>query len=89
MCCIIALLLLIGPRTAMIVLWFMDYFKGIFETTIWPILGFIFMPCTTLAYAFTMHENNRQIDGGWVILMIIAALFDLGMYSSSSRSRSS
>ena len=55
-----------------------DWFSQAYETTIWPLLGWFFMPFTTLAYMAAMLNNDHQVSGGWIILMFFAILFDLG-----------
>ena len=31
-----------------------------YDTKIWPVLGFVFLPLTTLAYATAMHYGGRE-----------------------------
>jgi len=76
--CLIVILALLIPRVAMALIWlFTDWFST-FATWIWPLLGFFFMPYTTLAYMAAMLNNNSHVSGGWLILVIAAALVDLG-----------
>jgi uncharacterized membrane protein YccC len=55
-----------------------DWFGRAYETAIWPFLGFLFMPFTTLAYMAAMLNNNRQISGWWVVLIVVTVVLDLG-----------
>ena len=51
------------PRFAiLLVVLFSDYIGSAYETTLWPVLGFFFMPLTTLSYAFAMNSNG-SVDG--------------------------
>ena len=52
MCCFLTALLVAGPRLAILVWWIFSplYISSIFQTWIWPILGWIFLPWTTLMY---------------------------------------
>lgn len=67
------------PRLIMIGIWlFTNWFSMAYNTMIWPLLGFIFLPYTTLAYMAAMINNDGQIAGAWLILIIVAVFFDLG-----------
>lgn len=86
--CLLALFSLITPRLVMIFILLMtDWFSRAYETVMWPVLGFIFMPYTTLAYMGAMLNNGQSVSGGWLILVIIAVIADLGGQSSSVSSR--
>ncbi len=77
--CIFFLLALITPRLVLFFIWLLtDYFSRAYATLIWPLLGFFFMPYTTLAYMAAMLNNNHQLSGGWVVLLIVAVVVDLG-----------
>ncbi len=60
-----ALSALILPRVMMVIAFLMtDWFGRSFETRLWPILGFLFMPYSTLAYMAAMLKNNHVLTGG-------------------------
>jgi hypothetical protein len=46
------------------------------------------MPYTTLAYMAAMLNNNHQVSGWWLALIIVAALIDLGGNGETARRRS-
>jgi len=76
--CLPLLLILFFPRVLLVLIAvFTNWFHSAFDTLLWPILGFFFMPYTTLAYMGAMLMNNHAISGGWWIVIIIAALVDL------------
>lgn len=83
--CILVLLALFLPRVTLFCLWlFGDYLNRAFSGQVfWPLLGFFFAPYTTLAWAFANLHGGVQ--GGYVILVIFAALLDLGSFGSGSR----
>ncbi|HVQ27409.1 MAG TPA: hypothetical protein VMV01_19615 [Planctomycetota bacterium] len=88
--CVVILLLLGLPRLALFALWlWSDYLGRAFSGTsqLWPILGFLFMPFTTLAYAFSMNTWG-EIRGLGTVAVIIAVLVDLGALGASRRKRS-
>ena len=66
------------PRVVLFVLFLSgDYIGRAYEGFIWPFLGFLFMPVTTLAYAWAQNEHGG-LNGvfTWVVF-IIAILIDL------------
>jgi hypothetical protein len=86
--CLLGCLALSAPRFVfLLVFLFTDYLSRAYETTIWPFLGFFFLPLTTLAYAGAMNENGGQIDGIWLVLVILAVAVDLGIIRFGSRRR--
>ena len=77
--CIFAFVALAVPRIMMFLAFlFTDWFGRAFETQVWPILGFVFMPYTTLAYLAAMLNNNHALSGGWLALFIVAIIIDVG-----------
>ena len=87
--CIVILLLLGLPRLALFALYlgstYLDRaYTGV--SVLWPILGFLFMPFTTLAYAFSRNTWGA-VQGLGTVLMIVAVLVDLGMLGASRRKR--
>ena len=45
------------PRIVLMILWlFTNYLTRAYETYVWPTLGFVFLPATTLAYAIAVPE---------------------------------
>ncbi len=86
--CLIALLALVFPRLAIIlVVIFSDYIGQAYQTVIWPLLGFFFMPLTTLAYAWAIHSNNGSVSGIYLVVVIITALIDLGILGGGAHPR--
>lgn len=86
--CLLALIALCIPRTVMFFIWLLtDWFSQAYSTFIWPFLGFLFMPFTTLAYMAAMINNEHSLSGGWIVLLIVAVLIDLGCMGGSSVSK--
>ncbi len=77
--CLLALLSLLFPRVIIVGVWlFSDYLGRAYESVLWPVLGFFFLPLTTLAYAFAVNSNG-SVTGFYLVVVVIAVLFDLGM----------
>ncbi len=74
--CLVALIALAFPRFAIVlVIIFSDYLGRAYETILWPVLGFLFMPMTTLAYAAAINERG-SVSGVWLVLVVLAVLYD-------------
>lgn len=83
--CLVALIALAFPRLAIIlVVIFSDYIGNAYQTTLWPLLGFFFLPLTTLAYALAMNANG-SVSGLYLVILVIAVLMDLGMLGAGAK----
>ncbi len=70
------------PRLALLFLWILTPRLGnVFDTFIWPLLGFLFMPLTTIVYVLAYKPGHGL--GFWgLIVVILALLVDLGSYAA-------
>ena len=87
--CLLGLLALVAPRLVLVLLWiFSNYVGDACETVIWPFLGFLFMPVTTLAYAWAWHlEPQGSIQGLGTVVVVIAVLLDLGIIGGNAKKK--
>jgi hypothetical protein len=87
--CIIGCLALCMPRLALFLVWLFNpiYLNEVYQTFLWPLLGFIFLPLTTLAYAWAWHFGDGSVNGVGLIAVILAVLVDLGLIGSGESSR--
>jgi len=84
---LVGCLALIAPRFAiLLVVFFSDYIGQAYQTVIWPFLGFLFMPLTTLAYAWAINSSG-SVAGLQLVVVVIAVLMDLGVVGGSAASR--
>lgn len=86
--CLAVALALIAPRLTIIVLWLLTHwFRGIFDSALWPILGFIFMPMTLLWYTAVQH----WFGGAWtfwpIVGVVIAVLIDISPARAKRKER--
>jgi len=86
--CLAVALALIAPRLTIIVLWLLTHwFRGIFDSALWPILGFIFMPMTLLWYTAVQH----WFGGAWtfwpIVGVVIAVLIDISPAKAKRKER--
>lgn len=83
--CLLGCLALSVPRFVLFVLWlFTDYTARAFESNLWFFLGFLFLPFTTLAYAWAKNTNG-SVEGIYLAIVIFAVLVDLGIVSFGRR----
>ena len=86
--CLLAILALPMPRVVILLLWFLSgWFRGVFDTLLWPILGFLFLPTTLLWYVAV----QRWFGGQWtlwpIVGLVVALLIDLSPARGRRRSR--
>jgi hypothetical protein len=87
MACLLALFALLLPRVTLFFVWlFSDYLHRAYQTAIWPVLGFLFMPLTTLAYAYAVNSKG-SVSGIYFVLTLLAALIDLGLLGGGEAGR--
>jgi len=76
-----------APRFAiLLVVFFSSYIGRAYETTLWPFLGFLFMPLTTLAYAWAINSRG-SVAGFHLAVVVVAVLIDLGLVGGSASRR--
>jgi hypothetical protein len=87
--CLLLILVLAFPRLGLLLLFFFThYLDRAFQSILLLILGFLFLPLTTLAYAW-MINSGLQVAGINLLWLLIAALIDLGALGGGySRRRS-
>jgi hypothetical protein len=76
--CLLLILFLAFPRIALLLLFlFSNYLERAYHGLIMPLLGFLFLPLTTLAYAW-MANTGRPTTGVNLLILIVAVVVDLG-----------
>jgi hypothetical protein len=87
--CLLALLALISPRLALVLLWiFSDLLSRAFDSWIIPLLGFFLLPWTTLTYtAFWDWGAGREVVGFEWFFVVLAFVIDLASYGQGQRAR--
>lgn len=88
--CLVVLLAVAAPRVAIAVLYFFStWFKGIFDSALWPVLGFFFLPTTMLWYTAVHHWWAGQWTLWPVVGIVIALMIDLSPAKQKKRSKRS
>jgi hypothetical protein len=93
MCCLFTILLFLGPRVADIIWWIVQplrwqaAFGGSF---IWPILGIIFLPFTTLMWVLVAPlgmSSMNTFDWVWIAIAVVLDIASYGGGGYGNRSR--
>jgi hypothetical protein len=83
--CLLVLASFCAPRVALFFIFLLtDWIKQAYDSALWPLLGFFFMPYTTLAYMAAMLNNDHNVSGGWLVLVVVAVFLDLGGQSKTT-----
>ena len=76
--CLIVVLIALFPRIVLIVMFLTsNYLERAYHGLLLPLLGFIFLPLTTLAYAW-MVNTRQPVEGIGLVILVIAIIVDLG-----------
>lgn len=82
--CLLFLFSLIGPRFALGYVWiFTTLVDRAYDNVIVPVLGFVFLPWTTLTYALA-YDGNGVSSIGW-FFVAIAFLGDVASIAAARR----
>ena len=86
MCCFFTALLVFGPRLAILTWWIYSpvYISSLFQSWIWPLLGWLFLPWTTLMYMTVAGGGIVGFD--WLFLGL-GVFADMASYFGGYRER--
>lgn len=81
--CLVGCIAVAFPRLALFFVWLFGdgYLSRAFDSWLFPLLGFFFLPLTTLAFAYGMNSLGRPGEMeplGW-LLVALGAVGDLGL----------
>ena len=87
--CLVGCLAIAFPRLALFLVWLLggSYLDRAYDHWLWPVLGFFFLPLTTLTFAYgvnSLGHGQGMTSLGW-LLTAIAVAADLGLLSGGSR----
>jgi hypothetical protein len=79
-----------GPRVLLAAIaFFSNYLGRAFDGSfLLPFLGWLFLPWTTLAYAWAINSNG-QVTGIHAVVVVVAVLVDLGIVGGGAAKRKS
>jgi hypothetical protein len=84
-CCLVAAVLIGAPRIGLFITWLAQpgrFTVAFGSAWLWPLLGFLILPWTTLAYVFVAPGGLNLFK--WIILAI-ALLIDLAAHGGGGR----
>jgi hypothetical protein len=71
-----------GPRIAFLFWWiFGDKVDAAFDTWIWPLLGVLLLPWTSIAYVLAWGPIDGVSGAGW-LLVVIGLFLDFATYGA-------
>jgi hypothetical protein len=77
------IVILMFPRVVLVLMWlFSNYLDRAYHGLVIPLLGFIFLPITTIVYAW-MVNSGLPIAGVNLVILIVAVLLDAGSHGSA------
>jgi hypothetical protein len=76
--CLLLILILAFPRVILLLLFlFSTYLERAYHQLLVPVVGFLFLPLTTLVYAW-MANTGQPIEGINLVILIVAVVIDIG-----------
>jgi hypothetical protein len=76
--CLLLIVVLAFPRVVLALMFLLsNYLERAYHGLIVPVLGFIFLPLTTIVYAWLVNSRT-PIEGLNLIILIVAVVIDLG-----------
>jgi hypothetical protein len=76
--CLLVLVILAFPRVVLVLMFLLsNYLDRAYHGLLLPILGFLFLPITTIVYAWLVN-NGRPLDGINLLILIVAIVIDAG-----------
>ncbi len=86
--CLFGVLALFVPRLVVAVLWFFSHwFDGLFDTLLWPVLGFLFAPTTLLWYSVVENVYGGAWNTLQIVVLVVALMLDLSPSTSKRRAK--
>lgn len=77
--CLLLLIVVAFPRVVLALMFFLsNYLSRAYPGLLIPLLGFIFLPLTTIVYAWLVNSHRAPMDGFNALILIIAVVIDLG-----------
>jgi hypothetical protein len=76
--CLLLVVFLAFPRIALALLFFFsNYLERAYHGLLLPLLGFLFLPLTTVVYAW-MANTRQPMAGVNLLILIVAVVVDVG-----------
>lgn len=77
--CLLLVLGIAFPRLVLVLLFFFtNFLQRAYHSFLLPLLGFIFLPLTTLIYAWIMNSGG-SVSGLYLVAIVVCIVADLGL----------
>jgi uncharacterized oligopeptide transporter (OPT) family protein len=87
--CLLLLFTLAFPRVAIVLIFLLSNFlQRAYNSLLIIVLGFIFLPLTTVVYAWVVNSHH-PVEGIYLVAVVVSVLIDLGLIGHGARSRRS
>ncbi len=86
--CLLAIFAGMFPRFALIIFWIArpERMDATFTTALWPVLGIVFLPFTTLIYVL-LYTPGIGVTGSDWLWITLAVILDLGHWGATASQR--
>ena len=78
----------LGPRVVLFFAWLFTDWYAAFDARLVALAGWLFLPWTSLAWIVTQFHNGGRVDGGYLVLLILGILADVGVFGGAAKARS-
>jgi hypothetical protein len=79
--CLLLIVVLAFPRVVLVLMFLLsNYLQRAYNGLLVPLLGFFFLPLTTIVYAW-LTNSRLPLAGVNLIILIVAAIIDVGGWS--------
>jgi hypothetical protein len=87
--CILLIVILLFPRVTLVLMWFFsNYLQRAFHGgLLLPVIGFLFLPLTTIVYAWEIN-SGMPTEGINLLWLLIAVIIDLGGWGGGAHRQS-
>jgi hypothetical protein len=76
--CLLVIVAAAFPRVVLVLMFLMsNYLQRAYHGLLIPLLGFFFLPLTTIAYAW-MVNSHLPLEGVNVLILLVAVIVDVG-----------
>ncbi|MDP7028818.1 MAG: hypothetical protein QF733_01195 [Phycisphaerales bacterium] len=88
-CCLVIALALLFPRVALAATWILDppFILTPYNGWLLPVIGFLLLPMTTLAYAWAVTFEGGAGSLSGIIVIAAAVLYDFASYGGGEAGR--
>ena len=76
--CLLVIVVAAFPRVVLVLMFLLsNYIQRAYHDLLIPLLGFFFLPLTTIVYAW-MVNSRMPLEGINLLIMLVAVIVDLG-----------